>query len=58
MDSGGAGQHRGGLAQRIVVGGRNGLGFACNAATFDRRAHPARGRGPERGMRNGSGQAR
>jgi len=43
-DSGGAGRHRGGLAQRIVVGGRAGHGFACNAATFDRRANPARGR--------------
>lgn len=43
-DSGGAGQHRGGLAQRIVVGGRGGVGFQCNAATFDRRANAARGR--------------
>lgn len=43
-DSGGAGAQRGGLAQRIVVGAREGLGFACAAATFDRRAHPARGR--------------
>jgi N-methylhydantoinase B len=43
-DSGGAGRQRGGLAQRIVVGGRQGLGFQCNAATFDRRAHAARGR--------------
>ena len=43
-DSGGAGRHRGGLAQRIVVGGRDGVGFTCTAATFDRRANPARGR--------------
>lgn len=43
-DSGGAGRYRGGLAQRIVVGGRDGVAFGCAAATFDRRAHPARGR--------------
>ncbi len=43
-DSGGPGQHRGGLAQRIVIGGRDGQGFVCNAATFDRRANAARGR--------------
>jgi N-methylhydantoinase B/oxoprolinase/acetone carboxylase alpha subunit len=43
-DSGGAGRYRGGLAQRIVVGGRDGVAFSCGAATFDRRANPARGR--------------
>jgi N-methylhydantoinase B/oxoprolinase/acetone carboxylase alpha subunit len=43
-DSGGAGRYRGGLAQRIVVGGRNGVAFSCAAATFDRRDNPARGR--------------
>ncbi|MBL8381535.1 MAG: hydantoinase B/oxoprolinase family protein [Burkholderiales bacterium] len=43
-DSGGAGRHRGGVAQRIVVGARDGGGFTCAAATFDRRANPARGR--------------
>ncbi len=43
-DSGGPGRHRGGLAQRIVIGARDGHDFVCNAATFDRRAHPARGR--------------
>jgi N-methylhydantoinase B/oxoprolinase/acetone carboxylase alpha subunit len=43
-DSGGAGQFRGGAAQRIVIGGRGGAGFICNAATFDRRSNPARGR--------------
>jgi N-methylhydantoinase B len=42
--SGGAGRWRGGLAQRIVIGGRDGIGFTCNAATFDRRHHAARGR--------------
>jgi N-methylhydantoinase B len=43
-DSGGAGRFRGGLAQRIVIGGRGPLGFTCNAATFDRRRNAARGR--------------
>jgi N-methylhydantoinase B len=43
-DSGGAGRFRGGIAQRIVIGGRNGRPFTCNAATFDRRRNPARGR--------------
>jgi N-methylhydantoinase B len=43
-DSGGAGRWRGGLAQRIVVARRDGAGFECAAATFDRRDHPARGR--------------
>lgn len=44
IDSGGPGRYRGGLAQRIVIGARDGQGFACNAATFDRRDNPARGR--------------
>ncbi|MGE0798116.1 MAG: hydantoinase B/oxoprolinase family protein [Lautropia sp.] len=43
-DSGGPGRRRGGLAQRIEVAGRDGVAFNCNAATFDRRANPARGR--------------
>ena len=43
-DSGGAGRFRGGIAQRIVIGGRKGQSFTCNAATFDRRRNPARGR--------------
>lgn len=43
-DSGGAGRFRGGVAQRIVIGGRNAQAFTCNAATFDRRRNPARGR--------------
>ncbi|MBU3738765.1 MAG: hydantoinase B/oxoprolinase family protein [Rhodoferax sp.] len=42
--SGGAGQWRGGLAQRIVIGARDGPGFVCSAATFDRRQFAARGR--------------
>jgi N-methylhydantoinase B len=43
-DSGGAGTWRGGLAQRIVIGARDGAPFDCSAATFDRRDNPARGR--------------
>ncbi len=43
-DSGGTGRFRGGMAQRIVVGARGGIGFVCTAATFDRRDNPARGR--------------
>ncbi len=42
--SGGAGRFRGGLGQQVLIGTRDGLGFACSAATFDRRANPARGR--------------
>jgi N-methylhydantoinase B len=42
--SAGAGQWRGGLSQRIVIGTRDAVGFDCSAATFDRRAYPARGR--------------
>jgi N-methylhydantoinase B len=43
-DSGGGGRWRGGLSQRIVIGSRDNVGFDCSAATFDRRAYPARGR--------------
>jgi len=43
-DSGGAGEFRGGLSQRIVIGDRDGRGFECNAATFDRLVNAARGR--------------
>jgi N-methylhydantoinase B len=43
-DSGGAGRWRGGLAQRIEIGARDGAPFDCSAATFDRRANAARGR--------------
>ena len=43
-DSGGAGQWRGGLAQRIIVGAADQQAFECSAATFDRRDNPARGR--------------
>jgi N-methylhydantoinase B/oxoprolinase/acetone carboxylase alpha subunit len=44
QDSAGAGMWRGGLSQRIVIGSSDGVGFDCSAATFDRRAYPARGR--------------
>ena len=40
----GAGRWRGGLAQRIEIAARDGAAFECSAATFDRRANPARGR--------------
>lgn len=51
-DSGGAGKWRGGLSQRIEIGGRDGQAFHCSAATFDRRAYPARGRsGGESGLK-------
>jgi N-methylhydantoinase B len=43
-DSGGAGQWRGGVAQRIEIGARDGASFECSAATFDRRDNAARGR--------------
>ncbi|WP_201964927.1 hydantoinase B/oxoprolinase family protein [Ramlibacter ginsenosidimutans] len=43
-DSGGRGQWRGGVAQRIEIGARDGAGFECSAATFDRRDNAARGR--------------
>ena len=43
-DTGGAGRWHGGQAQRIVIGARDGAPFQCAAATFDRRANPARGR--------------
>ncbi len=43
-DSGGVGRWRGGLSQRIEIAARDGAAFECSAATFDRRANPARGR--------------
>lgn len=43
-DSGGAGRQRGGLGQRIEIGGRFEQELRCSAATFDRRQYPARGR--------------
>jgi N-methylhydantoinase B len=42
-DSGGAGEHRGGLGQHMVIGAREGHEFDFSAM-FDRVHHPARGR--------------
>ena len=44
-DSGGAGQFRGGLGQRIVIGNSEDFPFSVSAATFDRLRNPAAGRG-------------
>ncbi|MEQ9812267.1 MAG: hydantoinase B/oxoprolinase family protein [Azospirillaceae bacterium] len=43
-DSGGVGQWRGGLSQRIRIGHRHGHGFLLSAATWDRLDTPALGR--------------
>jgi N-methylhydantoinase B len=43
-DSGGDGEFRGGLSQRIEVANRDAAPFAISAATFDRIKHPAQGR--------------
>jgi N-methylhydantoinase B len=43
-DSGGAGQFRGGLGQRIVIGSSEDAPFSVSAATFDRLRNPAAGR--------------
>ncbi len=42
--SGGEGQFRGGLGQRIVIANREAAPFAISAATFDRINNPAQGR--------------
>lgn len=44
-DSGGAGEFRGGLGQRIVIGHAEGAPFTISAGTFDRLRNPASGRG-------------
>jgi N-methylhydantoinase B len=44
IDSGGAGEWRGGLSQRIEVANREAAPFAISAATFDRIKHAAQGR--------------
>jgi len=44
-DSGGAGEFRGGLGQRIVIGSSEEAPFSVSAATFDRLRNPAAGRG-------------
>jgi len=43
-DSGGAGQWRGGVSQRIEIASTEDAPFAISAATFDRIIHPAQGR--------------
>ena len=43
-DSGGAGEFRGGLGQRIVIGSSEEAPFSVSAATFDRLRNPAAGR--------------
>ncbi|MCA3555149.1 hydantoinase B/oxoprolinase family protein [Aestuariivirga sp.] len=43
-DSGGAGQWRGGVSQRIEIANTEDAPFAISAATFDRVIHPAKGR--------------
>ena len=43
-DSGGAGEFRGGLGQRIVIGSSEDAPFSVSAATFDRLRNPAAGR--------------
>ncbi|MFO1132857.1 MAG: hydantoinase B/oxoprolinase family protein [Hyphomicrobiales bacterium] len=43
-DSGGAGQWRGGVSQRIEIANTEDAPFAISAATFDRIIHPAQGR--------------
>jgi N-methylhydantoinase B len=43
-DSGGAGEWRGGLSQRIEIANRESAPFAISAATFDRIKHAAQGR--------------
>ncbi len=48
-DSGGAGQFRGGLGQRIVIGNSEDAPFSVSAATFDRLRNPAAGRDGGRG---------
>jgi N-methylhydantoinase B len=42
-DSGGAGEFRGGLGQRIEIGNSDPAAFTVGAATFDRMRNPARG---------------
>ena len=43
-DSGGAGEFRGGLGQRIEIGNSEQMPFSVSAATFDRLRNPAAGR--------------
>ena len=45
QDSGGPGEFRGGLGQRIVIGNSEPAPFSISAGTFDRLRNPAAGRG-------------
>ena len=60
--SGGEGEYRGGLGQRIEIRNREAAPFAISAATFDRINNPAQGReggkpGRKGAARHGSGAA-
>ena len=55
-DSGGPGEFRGGLGQRIVIGNSEDAPFSVSAATFDRLRNPAAGR--EGGGAGAAGAAR
>src|SRR4029078_3641638 len=53
-DSGGPGQFRGGLGQRIVIGNSEDAPFSVSAATLDRLGNPAAGRGGGRPVSGGA----
>jgi len=53
-DSGGAGEFRGGLGQRIEIGNSESASFTCGTGTFDRMRNPAGGRSGGRPGRHGS----
>ena len=56
QDSGGPGEFRGGLGQRIVIGNSEPAPFSVSAATFDRLRNPAAGRGGGRAGAPGAAQ--
>lgn len=56
IDSGGAGEFRGGLSQAIEIASREAAPFTISAATFDRIRNPAQGR--DGGMPGRTGLAR
>src|SRR5207253_420493 len=53
-DSGGAGEFRGGLGQRIEIGNSDPTSFTVGAGTFDRLRNPAAGRSGGRPGRHGA----
>jgi N-methylhydantoinase B len=53
-DSGGAGEFRGGLGQRIEIGNSEAAPFTVGAGTFDRLRNPAAGRSGGRPGRHGA----